>query len=66
LVVSKNHIWCLTVSLPTLYILWVFQTDAAPVPPVDEQLDKAIKKDLSKRGLPEVKIPKPKTKKALN
>ena len=32
-------------------------TDAAPV--VDEKLTKALKDDLSNRGLPEIKIPKP-------
>ena len=37
-------------------------TDAAQVPPVDKELDKAIQQDLNKRGLPVVKTFKPKAK----
>ena len=40
------------------------QTDAAPVE--DKEITKALKKDLNKRGPPEVKTPKPKTKKTLD
>ena len=37
-------------------------TDAAQVPPVDNELDKAIQQDLNKRGLAVVKTFKPKAK----
>ena len=37
-------------------------TDAAQVPPVDKELDKAIQQDLNKRGLSVVKTFKPKAK----
>ena len=52
--------WAQTTTNTECLVLGVCSSSATAAP-VDKELTKALKNDLSKRGLPEVKTPKPKS-----